>query len=197
MADKYRLETWKKKQWKGTIREQTTTIKRLVKRDSKGHFVKGTPVITEVREKVYGSGVYYVGIYKNKIITRKLKVKRNVQWYEARKEAVTNHKLYRSSYVLNNVPISKNGYFGFRIVCFSNSEKLLKDLRSKMKSRLIRWIEECVKYSSDEFWFDMYFGYESPTVTNAFRSENNKYYLTMENNKGMIIKEKDGRLNEL
>jgi hypothetical protein len=221
MVNKFKLESWNRKNWKGTKRETPTQVKTLVKRYPKGTEINGkkmggkfisvipekrtvkdksgkTHELTTIQTKVYGSGVYKVGLDKNgKVITRQKIAGRNVQWWEARKEEVAKHKIYRSSYVLNNVPISKNGYYGFRIVCFAKSEPALRDLKGKMKAKLIKWIEQCVKYSSDDFWFDMYFGYEAPSVTNAFKTEIGKYYLTMENTKGTIIKEESGNCEGL
>jgi len=217
MIGKYKIEKWKKTNWKGTKREQKLTKEMLVKRQPKGTIINGKKVggriisiiperttvkdkqgkkheLHTIQKKVYGSGVYQVGLSKGKIVTRKLIAKRNVEWYEQRKEGISKHKMFRSSYILNNVPISKNGYFGFRIVCFSNNQDQLKNFKAEMKEKLIKWIESCTRYNSDEFWFDMYFGYESPTLANAFRSENRKYYLTMENTKGTIIKEQSGNM---
>jgi hypothetical protein len=194
---KYKLETWNKTKYKGQKREEKTTVKRLVKRDSNGHFAKNTPIITKIHIKVYGSGVYQVGYINDKIVTRHKIAEKNIEWYNAKKEHDTNTKLYRTSYVLNNVPISKNGYYGFRIVVFSTNEQKLKDIKPKMKQRLIKWIEDCINYEEDDFWFDMYFGYEAPSLANASKNENNNYYLTQENSKGMIIKEKNGQLREI
>jgi len=197
MTQKYKLETWERVKWKGTAREEKATVQRLVKRGANGQFLKGVPVIKKIQTKVYGSGVYKVGIVNDKIVTRHKIAEKNIEWYNAKKEHDANTKLYRTSYVLNNVPISKNGYFGFRIVVFSRDEQLLKNIKAKMKQRLIKWIEDCINYDEDEFWFDMYFGYEAPTPANASKNENGNYYLTQENSKGMVIKEKYGQLREL
>lgn len=190
---KYNLESWKKTQWKGTKREQTTKTIRLVSRDKKGHFIS---VISEVKERTDSTGIYYVGYVHGKIKTRKLK-ERNVQHEMTPLKAERKGDIYRTSYVLNNVPISKNGYFGFRIVAFSTSKELLYSLKDKLKQKLIKFIEQCVKYHKDEFWFDMYFGYEAPTPNNALNTDIDKFYLTMENKVGMIIKEEYGEINRL
>lgn len=207
---KYKLETWKQYSWKGTKREQIGTTQRLVKRDSKGHFVKGTPIIKEVKQRNYGSGTYNVGYVNGKAIVRQ-KIGKNVNWWEQRKDTIANRKIFRSSYVLNNIPLSvTNQYFkyaiktgreswtiGFRINCFSHNKSLLTAKRENMKKKLIDFIEEIVKYRKDEWWFDSYFGYEAPTLVNAFRSEDNRYYLTLENPKGQIIIKREGRVTEL
>ncbi len=87
MVEKYKIEKWKKVLWKGTQREQISTVERLVKRDSKGHFAKNTPVIKEVKEKTYGSGVYTVGVYKGKVITRhKIAGRMTPQWQKQKQE---------------------------------------------------------------------------------------------------------------
>lgn len=197
--NKYKLETWKIKKWRNTEREIIKEEKRLVMRDAiTKRFSKNKPVITDIREKVYGSGVYYVGYVNGKAVVRQLKVKRNLLWYETKKEEMKKEKkVYRTSYVLNNIPISKKGYFGFRIVVFGTNEQALRNLREKMKRRLIKWIEECIRYKEQEFWFDMYFGYESPHLSNALRNENGKYYLTEEDKHGLILKEKYGSVGEL
>jgi hypothetical protein len=193
MTQKYKLEKWKRVNWAGTKRAETITVEKLVMRDANGHFAKNKPVIDKIQTKFYGSGVYKVGIVGNKIIVRQKIAGRNIEWFEKRKEIMTNTELFRTSYVLNNVPISKTGYFGFRIVAFYDDEQTLKDLKPKLKERLIEWIEDCINYEEDEFWFDMYFGYEAPSKTNANKSEKGKYYLTKENDKGMILKEDKGR----
>lgn len=189
---KYNLESWKKTQWKGTARQTTTTINRFVARDKKGHFIS---VINDVKERSDSTGIYYVGYVNGKIKTRKLKERKIIS--EVGSGFGSKSYMYRTSYVLNNVPISKNGYFGFRIVCFSTDKELLSLLKHKMKEKLIDFIEECIKYSKEEFWFDMYFGYEAPTLNNIPFSEKGKYSLTMENKFGTIIKEKSGELRNL
>ena len=197
MPKNYKTENWKKTSWKGTKRETTTTKKVLVKRDQKGHFIS---VIHKVQKKTYGSGVYNVGILHGKIVTRQKIAGRNVLWYEQRAEAIKEkHKkpIYRTSYVLNNVPISKNGYYGFRIVAFARNPDLLSKIRPKLKQKLIEWIEKCIKYSKDDFWFDMYFGYEKPSLSNSIFSDSGNYNLTMENDKGIVIKESSGRIEFL
>jgi hypothetical protein len=194
---KYRLETWKKTQWKGTARQQQTTVQRLVKRDTKGHFMKGTPVIKEVREKSYGTGQYKVGVVNGKIVARLKIAKKPVQWYDNRKEVIANRKMYRTSYVLNDIPFRGNVYYGFRIIAFSHNLNLLKNIRGKLKERLIEFIEKCISYRRDEFWFDMYFGYEAPSLNNAFKTEDGKYYLMWQKRYGTSIKEETHNLTEI
>lgn len=195
---KYKIEIWNKTKWKGTARETTTTVEKLVKRDSKGHFIKGSPIITEIQEKSYGSGIYKVGIKKGKIVTRSKIAEKTPEWYEKRKEFLAKgRKIYRTSYVLNDIPFRGNVYYGFRIVAFSHNEQLLKELRSKLKERLIEFIEDCLGYKSDEFWFNMYFGYEAPTVNNAYGSDNGRYYLMWQKRYGTTIKQESHYLGDL
>lgn len=190
----FKVENWNQKQWKGTKREQTIKVKRIVQRDEKGHFVK---VYTDVREHKDSYGIYQVA-YVDGNITQKVMIERNVSWLDNR-IAIENKTLeiYRTSYVLNNVPISKNGYFGFRIVAFSTDKSYLSSIKDDLKERLKRWIEECLDYDREEFWFDMYFGYEAPNIQNALNTENGKYYLTKENKFGNIVKEDYGELSRL
>jgi hypothetical protein len=189
----YKLETWTKTKWKGTKREQKTTINRLVQRDKKGRFIS---VITDIREKRIGENIYYVGYRNNKIKTRKLKQKIIIEKGAVIKEP-QHIDMYRTSYVLNNVPISKSGYYGFRIAAFSNNKELLYSIKDKLKRRLIRFIEKCVKYNQDEFWFYMYFGYEAPSLNNISIRDNGKYELSMENKFGIVIKEESGEISKL
>lgn len=210
MTEKYKLEKWKQYKWKGQTREQIGTTERLVKRDSKGHFAKGQPVIYDVKERNYGSGTYRVGYVKGKAVVRQ-KIAKSNNWWDNRKEAIANRKIFRSSYVLNNIPLSvTNPYFkyaiktgreswtiGFRINCFHHNKEFLASKKADMKKKLIAFIEEIVKYSQDEWWFDSYFGYEAPQLVNAFKSENNKYYLTLENPRGVIVIKREGKVTEL
>ena len=185
---KYKTENWKTTKWKGQTRQQQVTVQRLVSRDAKGHFSGKNPVITKLQTKVYGSGVYQVGIINNKIVLRHKIASRNIEWHEKRKELEQKNEMYRTSYVLNNIPISKNGYFGFRIVAFSLNKNYLDSIKQKLKDRLIKFIEETINYQKGDFWFDMYFGYEAPTKTNASLKENDK---------GMILKEESGRFHAI
>lgn len=196
---KYKLETWEKTLWKGQTREQVTLRTRLVRRDAKGHFTGKNPVITKIQEKNYAKGHYRVGVIQNKIVVRQYVSPKDKTWYEQREERIkTKEKnILRSSYVLNNVPISKKGYFGFRIVAFHTNRNLLDHIKPKLKARLIKWIENCINYDHNEFWFDMYFGYEPPTNANTYASDNGKYFLTYENKNGIVLKENDGKLSDL
>jgi hypothetical protein len=90
-----------------------------------------------------------------------------------------------------------NVYYGFRIVAFSHKPELLSNLRAKLKERLIQFIEQCLKYRRDEFWFNMYFGYESPKLSNTYGSDNNKYYLMWQKRYGGSVKEESHNLGEL
>jgi hypothetical protein len=58
-------------------------------------------------------------------------------------------------------------------------------------------VEKCVKYNKDDFWFDMYFGYEPPRQNNLSISDNGHYFLTMENKFGSIVREEQGELKNL
>ena len=211
MSNKYKLELWNKKELY-QFKYRTVKVSVLVRRDSKGRLLGKNSVIRKIQEKNYSKGIYRVGIVNKKIIVRQLITKRilnikieeikdvSVQYGQQKittQKEVQYGKIYRTSYVLNNVPISKNGYFGFRICAFSRNSQLLTDIKAKLKDQLIRFIEDCLKYNKDEFWFDMYFGYESPQATNASNSEVNNYYLTKEDNHGIIVKEKSGSIGEL
>jgi hypothetical protein len=212
MPNKYKVEKWKLKKWKGQKRQIETTIEKLVLRDTHGHFVKSKPIIETIQIKNYGSGVYRIGKDKTGKIRVRQKIAENSDsWFANRKEVTKNRKIYRASCVLNNIPISVSSPYykyadksskqswtiGFRINAFSHSQKLLISLKSKLKDRLKKWVEECLKYSASEFWFDSYYGHESPQLINCSKSENNKYYLTLENMKGHIIKQDSGTLTEL
>lgn len=191
---KYKIEIWKKRKWEGTKRETIGSQERIVLRDNKGRFVK---VISKVQEKTYGSGVYKVGIVNGKIVTRQKIASRNVQWYERKKEVLSKSPIFRTSYVLNDIPFRGNVYYGFRIVAFSRNQKMLEKLKPKLKDRLIEFIEQCLKYRKDEFWFNMYWGYESPKQTNVMSVEMNKYYLMWQKRHGSIVKEERHSLMDL
>ncbi len=194
MVRGYKLENWKRVKWRNTLRQETTTTQRLVKRDEKGHFKS----VLEIRQKSYGTGQYLVGIdKKGKIITRHKIGERTPEWYEAKKTAVKGRKILRTAYVLNDIPFRGNVYYGFRIIAFSHNAKLLTALKPKLKARLIRFIEQCIGYRQDEFWFDMYFGYEAPTQVNAYGSDNNTYYCMWTKRTGSELKRIHGNLGEL
>jgi hypothetical protein len=190
----YKLETWKKTNWKGTKREQNITVERLVMRDEKGHFKK---VITKIQEKSYGTGYYKVGISNGKIVSRQKIASKNVQWYSDRKKATTDKDVYRIAYVLNDIPFQGTVYYGFRITAFSRHKDLLLQSKQKLKNRLIQFIEKCLGYSEDEFWFNYYWGEGTITSDTVFKNENGRFYLQWEKRHGTIIKEEPHRLSEI
>lgn len=119
-------------------------------------------------------------------------------------------ELYRASYVLNNIPISKDGYFGFRIVAFSTNKALLHALKDRMKSRLIKFIKDCIRqkwhFSSHDLWFnteggdykmDLCYGYEAPRLNNIEPVNNNKYFCTLEDKYGAVLRGESGELRSL
>lgn len=201
MVEKYKLEKWKKIQWRNTQREQITTIERLVKRDSKGRFVS---VILEVKEKTYGSGVYKVGLSKEgKILTRqKIAGKETPEWKRSKQELIKTSNIFRCSLSLNDVPYKGDEYYGFRIVAFSRrKEILLKIYPQKMYKKLIEFIEKCLHYESDDFWFSHYFNYMGkipPEISNASFRDNGKYELLWTKRKtGSIMRQDSGSIGEL
>jgi len=202
MTSKYKLETWKKTSWKGTRRETAITIQMLVKRDLNGRFSKNNPVIKEIRQKTYGSGTYQIGVYKNKIITRHKIAPRNIQWQKEKEEKFRTSIMYRCSLALNDIPYKGDEYYGFRIIAFSRRKQILESVYpKKMEYKLIEFIEKCLKYRSDEFWFGHYLNYMgkiAPEIANASISENNKYYLLWTKRKtGTILKQDYGHLGDL
>lgn len=201
MVEKYKMEYWKHTYYKGQKNEYTRTHEVLVRRDAKGHFTGKIPVIRELRQKTYGSGVYIIGVYNGKIVTRKRIHLLTQEWKREHKkeieEIIKRRQIYRTSYVLNDIPFRGNVYYGFRIVAFSHSKSLLISLRPKLKEKLIAFIEKCLHYRQDEFWFSMYFGYEAPTPCNAYLSDNNKFTLLWQKRYGSTIKEETHNLREL
>jgi hypothetical protein len=187
---KGKIEIWKKTLWKGTKREQTTTEKVYVIRE-KGKIKK---VYRNINQRMYYDGFYDVILDENKNIVFKVKTGENPF-----KKPDYNFKqdIFRTSYVLNNVPISKDGYFGFRIVAFSVDDVYLKNLRDKLKAKLKQWISDCIHYHESEFWFDMYFGYEQPQLSNATITDDGTYELTKEDRFGRVTDSKSGRLENL
>ncbi len=198
---KYKSEQWNIVKWKGTKREivkkETVLVKRFPKntiidgKNVSGRFVK---TIKNIEQKTYGTGVYHVGKIKTssgrwKIVTRRKIAEKTPLWYENRKEVLKNRILYRTAYVLSDVPYRGNEYYGFRIIAFHWNKKLLERLKQKLKDRLKRFIEDCLGYKEDEFWFDMYFGYSPPEPSNGYKSDIGKYYLIWEKAKGGIKKQ--------
>lgn len=200
--NKFKKEIWNTKKWRGTQREENSTKNVLVQRDSKGHFVK---VISEIHVKTYGSGIYEVGYYHGKPVTRKLSAKYTTEWYTARKEAINKHEILRCSIVLNDIPSTRptgrNEYYGFRIIAFSHSQHLLKSIYpEKMRQRLIRFIEECLKYKEIDFWFSTakaYFGHENISKGNSSKSDNGKFYLQWQKRTGSVMKREEHSIGEL
>lgn len=202
---KYKLETWKN----GLF---------IVAR-KKGKFVKGYPKKVISQEvKNYPKGVYNVYVVINKknksgkSRVRQLTTQtKNADWWKEREQVIAKRQIFRSSYVLNNIPISKVYSFfkyadrrgieswtvGFRINAFSRNRQALAELKPKLKQRLIKFIEQTLKYNAGEWWFDSYFGYEAPTNVNASKIDNGRYYLTLENQRGYVIKSEEGRLSDL
>jgi len=203
---KYKEETWKIKKWKGTKRETINSVNKLVLRDTKGHFKS----VADISLKNYGSGVYKVGIKKGKIITRKRIARKSLEW-EMERKTRQKREIYRSSYVLNNIPVSvtaisklnavkankQSWTTGFRINCFSRNKDVLVMLKPKMKDRLIKYIEKHLGYDKGEWWFDSYFGYEAPSLINGANSENNRYYVMIENMRGTIKNQESGDIRTL
>lgn len=185
-----KIEIWRKTLWKNTKREQQSTEKVFVERE-KGKIVR---VHRNLREKMFSDGFYDVVLDDKGVTKYKIKKGENPFAYTP-----YNFKkdIFRTSYVLNNIPISKDGYFGFRIVAFSIDDTYLSNLRDKLKLRLKKWITECIKYQESEFWFDMYFGYEKPTLCNASNSDDGNYELTKEDKYGRVTNNKTGRLENL
>jgi|WetSurMetagenome_2_1015567.scaffolds.fasta_scaffold44185_4 hypothetical protein len=206
MENKYKLEYWKIVKYKGQKNEYVATIEILVKRDSKGHFAKNIPVIKEIRQKTYGSGVYTVGLINGKVVTRHKQYSLTNEWKKEHKQEIEdrlkNKNMFRCSLALNDVPYKGVEYYGFRIVAFSRHKQLLNRVYpKKMYDKLIQFIEKCLKYRSDEFWFSHYLNYMGkiqPEIANASIRENNKYYLLWTKRKtGSIIKQDSGSLGEL
>lgn len=176
----YKKETWK-------------NGNKLVKRDEKGKFIS---VLTETQKDHYANSMITAYYENGKLIFFDTGLMK-------RKEPERKKPIYRTSYVLNQCNLSQRGipvkreYYGFRIVCFSDDKELLHSIKYLMKQKLIKWIKKCVGYS--ELWFDYddYLGYESPTISNAYPTDNNTYDLLMENERGTIIKELTGRLETL
>lgn len=201
MVNKYKLEKWKKTQWRNTQREQIITIERLVKRDSKGRFIS---VILEVKEKTYGSGVYKVGLSKEgKIVTRqKIAGKETPEWKRNKQEFIKSSNIFRCSLALNDIPYKGEEYYGFRIIAFSRRKELLfKVYPKKMYDKLIQFIEKCLKYRSDDFWFSHYLNYMGkipPEVSNGSFRDNGKYELLWTKRKtGSIMRQETGLIGEL
>lgn len=141
-----------------------------------------------------------MGIIKNKIIIRHKIAQKTPEWYEKRKEIIAKRIIYRAQIVLDDIPFRGSNYFGFRIIAFSHNHNLLVKLKTKMKERLIEFIENCLKYRHDEFWFNMYWGYEGfdyKKVSTATISDNNKFYLQWQKRYGGIRKEEKHSLMEL
>lgn len=199
--NKYKLEYWRKTLYKGQKNEKIVNYPVLVKRGKNGYFEKGTPIIKEIREKTYGSGVYIVGVYEGKIITRKRIFRIDENWKREHKEEIEQRKksrqIYRTSYALNDIPFRGNVYYGFRIIAFSNNKILLNNIKDKLKERLIQFIEDCLHYDREEFWFSLYWGYESPVLCNAYMNDNNKFYLSWQKRYGEIKKEEMHNLREI
>lgn len=212
MKTHYKLESWKKTLWKGTQRETKTEKTVLVNRYPKntiidgvnvsGRFVKDKPVISEIREKTYGSGSYKVGLSNGKIVTRLKVAEKTPEWYERKHEVLKNAEMLRCSLALNDVPYKGTDYYGFRIVAFSRRKSILETIYpQKMYEALIKFIEKCLKYRSDEFWFSHYLNYMGkikPEKCNAYSSENGKYYLLWTKRKtGSIMKQEIHNISEL
>lgn len=198
MANRFKKEQWNRTKWKGTKRETKTKIPVLVQRDSKGHFVK---VVKTIKEKTYPSGVYQVGIYKNKVVMRQRIQKISPEWKKEHKkeirERISKRQIFRTSYALNDIPFRGEVYYGFRIIAFSHNKEILHKLRPNLKKRLIQWIEKCVGYREDEFWFNYNWGYEAPQISNALITENNSFYLMWQKIYGSVVKEERHRITEL
>lgn len=204
--NKYKKEIWKIKKYRGQKREYLQSIEKLVKRDEKGHFKS----VADISLKNYGSGVYQVGIKKGKVVSRHRIAKKSFEWEKERKEHLKKD-MYRSSYVLNNVPISQSNIAkligikankeswttGFRINAFSRNKEYLTEIRSKLKDRLIKFIEAQLKYDKNEWWFDSYFGYEAPHLANGAMNCNNKYFVMIENMHGTIKNQEIGDIRTL
>lgn len=201
---KWEIETWNKKIWKNTKREQITTYKRLVKRDKKGKFIS----IAKIQTKAYGSGYYDVGISKGKIVTRKKIAEKNIMWYNRRKEVMSKKEIFRVQIVLNDavtnqieIPYRGNNYYGFRLIAFHTKHELLVNLKEKFKDRLIKFIEDCLKYKEDEWcWFDAYYGYEgfkNKVRSYTFTNDIGCYYLQWTKRYGTIKKEECHKIKEL
>lgn len=204
---KYKLEKWKKTNWKSTKRETVITVNKLVKRYPKntvidgkqmgGKFVKNAPIINKIQEKSYGTGYYRVGLVGDTIVTRQKIADRIPQWYDRRKEVLSGN-LYRCSITLDDIPYVGDNYYGFKIIAFSRNKNILSKIyRDKMKKRLIQFIERCLGYRDDEFWFDMYFGYEDIGISNATGNDNNKYYLIQQKRHGSHVREEQHNIGDL
>lgn len=199
----YKTEKWKKTLWKGTQRETTTTKDVLVNRDKNGRFTKNKPVISEVKEKTYASGVYKVGIVKGKVVTRqKIAGKETPQYEKTKKETLKNMPIFRCSLALNDIPYKGNDYYGFRIIAFSRSKKQLEQVYpQKMYKKLIDFIAKCLKYREDEFWFNHYLNYMGkiqPEQCNASMRDSGKYDCLWTRRKtGTILREDHGVLSQL
>lgn len=154
---------------------------------------------------VQQEGLEYVGKRRGKIIYREPFVIRDETPQDEDKT------LYRTSYVLNNIPVSgsmadkfqavknsRNSWnTGFRIVAFSYDRDLLDELRENLKNRLIAYIESQLGYNESEFWFDYYWGYEAPYPVNGSKSDNGVYYCWIESPKGYQLHQVRGSLDEL
>lgn len=204
----YKLEKWKEHKWKNTKREQIKTVERFVSRYPKGtiingknvsgRFVKEKPVIRDIKFKhnINTGYVAKVGYYKGKMITKQTIQKPQKQEWGVLKPK-KQQRIYRTSYVLNDIPYRGNVYYGFRIHVFSSSKKQLENLKSKIKNRLIKFIEECLKYRKSEFWFDLYWGYESPKIVNEPSNSNQTYTLQWQKSRGGIMKTEHGNIGDL
>ena len=201
---KWKIETWHKKLWKGTERETIKTYEKLVMRKPNGQIEHSAKIVY----RSYGSGYYQVGISKDKVVTRKLIAKRNLQWYEAKKEVMKHKKLYRVQIVLNDANTNQNEipykhtYYGFRLIAFHTNHDLLKQNKEKFKDILIKFIEDCIKYKEDNWiWFDAYYGYEgfkNPTLAyGANMNENGYFYLQWTKRHGSIQREEIHRIKEI
>jgi hypothetical protein len=199
---KYKLEKWKLKVWKDTKRQDTINVDRLVKRDLKGRFIS---VLTNIREKTYGSGIYKIGLKNGKVVTRKKIAQKTPEWYERKKEVIKGRTIFRCSLVLNDIPSTRltgrNEYYGFRIIAFSHSKTLLKRIYpEKMRQRLIEYIEDCFRYKETDFWFSTnksFFGHEDITITNTVKSDDGTYYLQWQKRYGQVIKREQNSIGDL
>lgn len=204
MTEKYKLEKWRIVKWKNTKREEISTVEKLVKRDSKGHFAKNHPLITEIKEKTYGSGVYKIGIINGKIVIRqKIAGKETPQWQTAKQQKLKNATMFRCSLALNDIPFRGSEYYGFRIVAFSRRKEVLTSIYPhKMYNKLIDFIEKCLHYKEANFtWFEHalnYCGKIPPEPSNASLSDNNRYELLWTKRKtGSIMRHEIHMIGEL
>lgn len=220
----YKLEIWKKRTKREYPNSQIGTTKKgekffyspkkvLVKRYPKGtminnknvsgQFIKGTFIIKEIRQKTYGSGVYEIGIINNKIIARhKISSIKTHEWQKTKEERLKTSAMYRCSLALNDIPYKGCEYYGFRIVAYSRRKQNLESVYpQKMCKKLIQFIEKCLRYRSEGFWFEHtlnYMGKIPPEKANVSISDNNKYELLWTKRKtGSILKNEYGYLGEL